>query len=114
MSDPRYPYIPSLAYSGIVNIVRFPSMASNCEQNAQWIRSQASAWNENEEEAEGSIHENRDGQNHYSAFGKKLADIRLPDAGEIEGGVFAVANESHDGIQGVLVRGEEIDSDSKW
>lgn len=71
------------------------------------------ARNKNEEDAESSVYQHSDGKNHESSLGKELADIGFPNAGKVEGGVFAETEQRQDGVKRVLVRSEEVHSHSK-
>jgi hypothetical protein len=75
--------------------------------------SEALSGNENEENTKGGIDENSHRQDHDSPLSDELTDVRLTDAREVEWGVLAVTNQGHDGIQWVLVRRKEINTNSE-
>jgi hypothetical protein len=53
------------------------------------IVSQSLAWDQDEENAEGSVYQNSDSKNHDRSADEEFADVLLPDAGEVEGCVLA-------------------------
>ena len=72
-------------------------------------RSESLARDKNEEHAECGINKDCHCQDHDCSFRKKLANVRLADAREVEWRVLAEADECHDGVQGVLIGGEKVD-----
>jgi hypothetical protein len=68
------------------------------------------AGDQDEEHAKRGIDEDRHREDHGRPASEKLPDVRLPDPGKVEGGVLAVADESEDGVKGVLVGGEAVNA----
>lgn len=72
--------------------------------------SKSFAGHQDEQHQDGRVDEGRHGQDHEGSLCEQFPDVRLADAGEVERGVLAQADEGQDGVQGVLVRGEEVDA----
>ena len=71
------------------------------------------AGNEDEEQTKGGIDEDCHGQDHDGTLCKELSHVWLTNAGEVEGRVLAEPNESHDGIERILIRSEKVNTDSE-
>lgn len=76
-------------------------------------RSKAVARDENEEADDSDADGDGDEQDHDGAPVEEFADVGFFDAGEAEEGVLAQADEGEDGVEAVLVGGEEVDADCK-
>lgn len=65
---------------------------------------------QDEQNADGSIDEHCHGEDHDRPANEELPNIRLAHAGEVEGRVFAQADQCEDGIQRVLIRRKAVDA----
>lgn len=75
--------------------------------------SQSLSGNEDEEDADGGVHEKGDSKHDECSPGDKLANIRLSHAGEVERGVLAQPYQGEHRVQRVLVRGQAVDADGE-
>lgn len=82
----------------------------NTEQNSFL---QPFAWDKDEEHTKCCNNQESDRKDHDGPFDEELTNVRFTDSREIERRVLAQADESKDRIQGVLVRGKEVDANSE-
>lgn len=76
--------------------------------------SQHDAGDEDEQDAQSCCRDKSDQCGDEGALVQQLSNIGLANWGPVHEGIFTVAQERHDGVDLVLVRDDEVCSDSKW
>mgnify|MGYP006876465278 FL=1 len=87
-----------------------------------WIRwkldstksSQHGTRDEDEQDAQSCRSDKSYQRSNKGALVQQLSNVGLANWGPIHKGIFTVAQERHDGVDLVLIRDDEVCSDSKW
>lgn len=72
------------------------------------------AGHKDEQDAQGGSGESRHDEDNECSLDQQSADVGLADARKVEWRVFAEAEQRHDGVERVLIRGEKVDADCEW